>query len=57
MSVYVLRQNEKVIYISVNPSFTIYNLRFKGYKFHGHVTVILLGVEIIHKSSSFMFHA
>ena len=43
MAVYVLSKNEKIIYTSVNPSFTIYKMGFKGYKFHGRVTVILFG--------------
>ena len=43
MAVYVLSKNEKTIYTSVNPSFTIYKMGVKGYTFHGRITVILFG--------------
>ena len=43
VAVYVLSKNEKIIYTSVNPSLTIYKMGFKGYKFHGRITVILFG--------------
>ena len=49
MVVYVLSKNDKIIYTTVNPSFTIYKMGFKGHKFYVRVTVILFGAEIICK--------
>ena len=53
MVVYVLSKIDKIIYTSVNPSFTIYKMGFKWHKFYVRVTVILFGAEIICKSSNY----
>ena len=57
MAVFVLSKNEKIIYTSVNPSFTIYKMGFTGINFMGVLLVLCLGAEIICKFSSFMCYA
>ena len=38
-----IKKEKEITYTSVNPSFTIYKMGFKGYKFHEPDTVILFG--------------
>ena len=40
MTIYVLKQNKKIMYTLVDPSFTIYKLGVRGYTLHGHVSMM-----------------